>query len=301
MSASLGESMETVGFVGVGKIGLPISENLIKTGFRVLGYRRSSLADFEKLGGVAAKSPAEIGEQCNVVLSCLPSAEAMDDVVSGPNGLIHTARKGQIIVELGTHAVPDKEKHVAPLAQKGAAFLDGEVRGTPGMVSARKAVIYLGGDADAAKRVEPTIKGFADMCLYFGPFGAASKVKLVNNLLVAINIAATAEAMALGLKAGVDVDLMIKAIASGSGGSTQFGIRAPWMAQRKFHPVQGQAALLFHYFDMIKDWADETGTATPLLNRAIELYKKCVDMGFGETHDVAVMIDVINSLPRKKD
>src|SRR4030095_2773877 len=108
-------------------------------------------------------------------------------------------------------------------------------------------VIYGAEAPAAAKKVEPVIKGFSDMCLYFGPFGAATKVKLVNNLLVAINIAATAEAMALGLKAGVDVDLMIKAIAAGSGGSTQFGIRAPWMAQRKFHPVQGQASLLFHY------------------------------------------------------
>jgi 3-hydroxyisobutyrate dehydrogenase-like beta-hydroxyacid dehydrogenase len=292
--------METVGFVGVGKIGLPISENLIKSGYRVLGYRRSSLADFEKIGGVVAKSPAEIGEQCNVVLSCLPGTEAMDEVVSGPKGLIHSARPGQIIVELGTHPVPDKEKHVAPLKAKGAAFLDGEVSGTPGMVTARKAVIYLGGDADAAKRVEPTIKGFADMCLYFGPFGAASKVKLVNNLLVAINIAATAEAMALGLKAGVDVDLMIKAVASGSGGSTQFGIRAPWMAQRKFHPVQGAASQLFHYFDLIKEWADSTGTATPLLDRAVEVYQKCVDMGYGDSHDVAIMVDVVNSMQRKK-
>ena len=293
--------METVGFIGVGKIGLPVCENLIKSGYKVLGYRRGSLADFEKLGGTPAKSPAEIGKQCNVVFSCVPTAEAMDEVVNGANGLIHSARPGQIIVELGSHPVPAKEKQVAPLAKKGAAYLDGEVSGTPGMVAARKAVIYLGGDAEAAKKVEPVIKGFADLCLYFGPFGAATKVKLVNNLLVAINIAATAEAMALGLKAGVDVDLMIKAIAAGSGGSTQFGIRAPWMAQRKFHPVQGQAALLFHYFHMIEQWADETGTATPLLNRAIELYKKCVDMGFGETHDVAVMIDVINSLPREKD
>jgi 3-hydroxyisobutyrate dehydrogenase-like beta-hydroxyacid dehydrogenase len=293
--------MDTVGFIGVGKIGLPVCENLIKSGYKVLGYRRGSLADFEKVGGTPAKSPAEIGKQCNTVFSCVPTAEAMDEVVNGANGLIHSARPGQIIVELGSHPVPAKEKQVAPLAKKGAAYLDGEVSGTPGMVAARKAVIYLGGDAEAAKKVEPVVKGFADLCLYFGPFGAATKVKLVNNLLVAINIAATAEAMALGLKAGVDVDLMIKAIAAGSGGSTQFGIRAPWMAQRKFHPVQGQAALLFHYFHMIEQWADETGTATPLLNRSIELYKKCVDMGFGETHDVAVMIDVINSLPREKD
>jgi len=292
--------MQTVGFVGVGKIGLPISENLIKSGHKVLGYRRGSLAEFEKIGGVPAKSPAEIGAQCDVVLSCVPTAEAMEEVVSGPNGLIHSARKGQIIVELGSHAVPDKEKHVAPLAAKGAAYLDGEVSGTPGMVSARKAVIYLGGDADAARRVEPVVKGFADMCLYFGPFGAASKVKLVNNLLVAINIAATAEAMALGLKAGVDVDLMIKAVASGSGGSTQFGIRAPWMAQRKFQPVQGAPSQLFHYFDLIRDWADSTGTATPLLDRAIEVYQKCIDMGLGDTHDVAVMVDVVNAMQRKK-
>ena len=292
--------MQTVGFIGVGKIGMPISENLIKSGYRVLGYRRGSLAEFEKIGGVPAKSPADIGRECDTVLSCVPNVEAVDEVVNGPQGLIHSARPGQIIVELGSHPVPDKQKHVATLAKKGAAYLDGEVSGTPGMVAARKAVIYLGGDAEAAKKVEPVIKGFADLCLYFGPFGAATKVKLVNNLLVAINIAATAEAMALGLKAGVDVDLMIKAIASGSGGSTQFGIRAPWMAQRKFQPVQGQAALLFHYFHMIEQWADETGTATPLLNRAIELYQKCCDMGLGETHDVAVMVDVINALPREK-
>jgi 3-hydroxyisobutyrate dehydrogenase len=292
--------METIGFVGVGKIGLPISENLIKSGYRVLGYRRGSLADFEKLGGVPAKSPAEIGRQCDIVLSCVPTVEAMNEVVNGPRGLMQSARPGQIVVELGSHPVPEKQKHVATLAGKGATFIDGEVSGTPGMVAARKAVIYLGGDAPACKKVEPVIKGFADMCLYFGPFGAATKVKLVNNLLVAINIAATAEAMALGLKAGVDVDLMIKAIASGSGGSTQFGIRAPWMAQRKFQPVQGQAALLFHYFHMIDQWADETGTATPLLDRAKELYQRCVDMGLGTDHDVAVMIDVINSLPRKQ-
>ncbi len=111
--------MQTVGFVGVGKIGLPISENLIKSGFRVLGYRRSSLADFEKIGGIAAKSPADIGAQCDVVLSCVPTTEAMDEVVNGPDGLIQSARPGQIIVELGSHPVPDKQKHVATLRAKG--------------------------------------------------------------------------------------------------------------------------------------------------------------------------------------
>ena len=291
--------METVGLVGVGRIGLPIAENLIKSGYRVLGYRRSPMADFEQVGGIAARSPADIGEQTDMVLTCLPSAEALDEVVQGKNGLVHSARPGQIVVELGSHLVPDKERQIAPLAAKGAIFLDGEVGGTPGMVRARKAVVYLAGEADAAKKAEQVVRGFTDVCHYFGAFGAASKVKLINNLLVAVHIAATAEAMALGLKAGVDVELMIKAVAAGSGGSTQFGIRAPWMAKRMFLPAQGTTTGLAHYFELIGDLADRVGAATPLLDRAVELYQRCIDMGLGE-HDNAIMVDVIGGLPRAK-
>jgi 3-hydroxyisobutyrate dehydrogenase-like beta-hydroxyacid dehydrogenase len=144
--------METIGFVGVGKIGMPISENLIKSGHRVVGYRRHSLEEFEKIGGVAARSAADVGAQADIVLSCLPSSEALDEVINGPQGLIHSARPGQIVVELGSHPVPDKKRQIAPLGAKGVAFIDGEVSGTPGMVSARKAVIYLAGDAAACKK-----------------------------------------------------------------------------------------------------------------------------------------------------
>jgi len=291
--------METIGFVGVGKIGMPISENLIKNGYRVVGYRRSSLAEFEQIGGVPAHSSAEVGAQADIVFSCLPSTEALDDVVHGPHGLVETARPGQIVIELGSHPVPDKKRQIAPLREKGAAFIDGEVSGTPGMVAARKGVIYLAGDAEACKKAERVVAGFADSCLYFGEFGAASRVKLVNNLLVAINIAATAEAMALGLKAGVDVPLMIKAIATGSGGSTQFGIRAPWMAERRFQPQQGPVGALQHYFPMIDDLAKEVGVATPILDSVIPLYQRFMDMGFGDD-DVARMVDVLGSVPRPK-
>jgi 3-hydroxyisobutyrate dehydrogenase len=201
------------------------------------------------------------------------------------------------VAELGSHPVPDKKRQIAVLADKGAAFVDGEVSGTPGMVTARKAVVYLAGDAATCKKLEPVVAGFTDSCLYFGEFGAASRVKLVNNLLVAIHIAATAEAMALGLKAGVDVPLMIKAIANGSGGSTQFGIRAPWMAEGRFTPVQGSAGTLAHYFGMIADFADNVGVATPLLDCVVPLYRRCVEMGLGDK-DVAAMVEVIAALPQ---
>jgi 3-hydroxyisobutyrate dehydrogenase-like beta-hydroxyacid dehydrogenase len=289
--------MQTVGFIGVGKIGLPISQNLINSGYRVVGYRRGSLAEFEKIGGVPARSPVEVGAQADIVFSCLPSEEALAEVVQGPRGLVHSARPGQIVVELGSYPVTVKARQIAPLAAKGAVFLDGEVSGTPGMVLARKGVIYLAGDEQACRKIEPVVAGFADSCIYFGAFGAASRVKLINNLLVAINIAATAEAMALGLKAGVDVPLMIRAIATGSGGSTQFGIRAPWMAERRFKPPQGTIPGLQHYIEMIGEFADGVGVATPLLDRTAELFDRFVAMGLADC-DGAAMVDVIASLPR---
>jgi len=291
--------MQTVGFVGVGRIGMPISQNLIKSGYRVAGYRRGSLEEFEKIGGVPARSAADVGAQADVVFSCLPSDGALEEVIQGPNGLVHAARPGQIVVELGSYPVPVKARQIAPLAEKGAVFIDGEVAGTPGMVLARKGVIFLAGDADACKKLEPVVAGFADTCIYFGPFGAASRVKLINNHLVAIHIAAAAEAMALGLKAGVDVDLMIRAIANGSGGSTQFGIRAPWMAERRFRPQQGSVQGLQHYIEMIGEFADSAGIATPLLDRTAELFNRFMAMGFGDL-DNAAMVDVIASLPRKE-
>lgn len=281
--------MQTIGFIGVGKIGLPICEHLIKKGNRVIGYRRSSLADFEALGGIKALSPADVGAQTDIVFTCLPTDAALEQVINGPDGLMKTARPGQIIVEFGSHPVPVKEKYVKPLAAKGAVFLDGEVSGTPGMVQARKAVIYLGGPADAVKKLEPVIADFADLCMHLGDFGAATKVKLVNNFLVALHIAGTAQAMALGLKTGVDKDLLIKAVATGSGGSTAFAIRAPWMAERKFMPPQGSAGGLAHYLDTAKDMAVEAGIGTDLLDALIDIYARAVPK-IGD-RDVAAILE----------
>jgi 3-hydroxyisobutyrate dehydrogenase-like beta-hydroxyacid dehydrogenase len=281
--------MQTIGFVGIGLIGLPICEHLLKNGYRVIGYRRSSLADFEKLGGVKAKSPADVGAQTDIVFTCLPTDAALEEVINGADGLIKTARPGQIIVEFGSHPVRFKEQYVRPLADKGAVFLDGEVAGTPGMIAARKGVIYLGGPADAVKTIEPVIAAFADLCVHLGDFGAATKVKLVSNFLVALHIAGTAQAMALAMKTGVDIDLLIKAVATGSGGSSAFAIRAPWMAERRFMPPHGSAAGLARYLDNAKEMAVEMGLETELLDSLIDLYARAVPK-IGD-RDVAAILE----------
>jgi 3-hydroxyisobutyrate dehydrogenase len=281
--------METIGFIGIGKIGLPICKSLLESGAKVAGYRRSSLADFEALGGTAARSPAEVGAQADITFLCLPSDQALDEVVNGPDGLLQSARPGQVIVELGSHPVAIKERYVGILGGKGAAFLDGEVSGTPGMVAARKAYIYLAGDEAAAARAEPAVRRFSDLYLYLGEFGAATKVKLVNNLLVALNIAGAAQAMALGLALGIRKDMLIEAVSKGSGGSLQFNIRAPWMADGAFLPMQGSAKALLHYLETAKDVALEAGVGTALIDDLINLYRDAIP-GIGD-RDVAAMVE----------
>ena len=192
-----------------------------------------------------------------------------------------------------------KQRYVAALASKGAAFLDGEVSGTPSMVVARKGVVYLAGDRDAAKKIEPIVHAFANSCLYLGPFGAATRVKLINNLLVGLHIAGTAQAMAIGVHAGVDVDLMVKAVATGSGGSTQFAIRAPLMAQRKFLPSMGSAPGLTHYLARAKALADEVGASTEILDCVIETYRRALPT-IGE-RDVAALIELFEPPPQRRN
>jgi len=282
--------MEKIGFVGIGKIGFPICQSLIRNRYPVVGYRRSSLAEFAQAGGIPACSAADVGGQADIVFTCVIGDAGLEDVMQG---LIAAARPGQVIVSLDSHSLRIKQRYVAPLAAKGATFLDGEVSGTPGMVAQRKGVIYLGGPADAVRRIEPIVAAFADLCLHLGEFGAATKVKLVNNFLVALHIAGTAQAMALGLKSGVDKDLLIKAVVTGSGGSTQFGIRAPWMAERRFMPSMGTAGLLAHYLQTVKEMADDAGIATDLLDPLVEIYARATPL-VGE-RDVAAMIEMFES------
>ncbi len=290
-------TFKNIGVIGLGRMAMPIAMLLLKTGARVPGYRRSAMADFAAAGGIPKASAADLAADCDFVISCLPSPEALDDVVSGAGGLIHGVRPGQIVLELGTYSFEVKERQRVALAAKGAIFIDGEISGTPGMVAERKSAVYIAGDPQACATAADVAKGFSDVCVYFGKFGAAIQVKLIANLLVTLNIAASAEAMALAVKTGIDPNLLINAVASGAGSSRQFVIRAPWMAERKFLPAQGPVATLAHYFEPIRSMAAQLNVATPMLDRAIGLYEKAIADGRSE-QDVACLVDVIGGLPR---
>ena len=286
-----------IGLLGIGKIGLPIAGNLLANNTQVIGYRRTHSDEFVKLGGQAANSCAEVVENAQVVLECLPSEEALVATFEGHNGVIERLRPGHIIVTLGTYPINVKQRLADLTSAKGAVLLDGEISGTPAVVAQRRSVVFLSGEEAACRECEPVIRGFTDNYFYLGEFGNASKMKLIANHLVAVNNLAAAEAMLLGVRAGLDPNVIVQVISQSVGGSAMFSIRAPLMAERRFLPAPGPVDTLKKYLSLIETLAETTATATPLMDRACEYYRKALDEGRGE-EDIAVMFEILERSER---
>ncbi len=278
-----------IAMLGLGKIGMPVAAHMMAAGHDVIGYRRSSMDEFTAAGGMAAASIADAVKDAEMVLSCLPGPDALRSVMDGLDGLVANVAEGVTVIELGSHPVEIKQCYVAPLAERNVTYIDGEVSGTPGMVSARKAMVFLACDAEDYEAAASVVGGFTDQCMHLGAFGSATKAKLVNNVLVALDIAGAAQAMALALKMGLDEKLLIEALAAGSGSSVQFRIRAPWMAERKFTPVQGSPVALKYYLDEAGKTAREHGVGTDLIDALSTIYEAAIPT-VGE-RDVAALID----------
>lgn len=285
----------TVGHIGLGQIGLPAATATVEAGYPTVGYRRTraALEPLVAAGGAAAASTRAVVEAADVVLMCLPSVDALRAVM---DEVVPALRPGQVIVELSTYPLVEKRRQADRVAERGAVMLDGEVSGTPGMVAARKAVVFVGGDAEAFETARPVLETFG-VAFHLGDFGAATKMKLVANHLVAVHTMAAAEAMALATKAGLDPHQVAKVIAPGAGGSKMFEVRAPRMADRAFLPAPGPITTLEKYLHLAREMAADADCATPLLDVATEHYLAAMAAGRGH-EDIAVVFEHLEALRR---
>ncbi|MGW1146036.1 NAD(P)-dependent oxidoreductase [Streptomyces sp. NPDC002454] len=287
----------TVGLVAPGKIGLPFAANLINDGYTVWGYRRSSMADFEAIGGRAASSPKHVAERADVIYTCVTSADALDDVIDGEQGLLAAGRSDLLVVDIGAMPLSRKESARDRLAAHGITMLDAPVSGTPPMVSERRGVVFGSGDADAFDSVRPAL-GALGSIVYTGEFGTGSKMKFVANTLVATHVAIAAEALALGTAMGLDPHVVVDTIKPSAASSVMFGVRAPMMAEGRFHPVSGTAASMIDVMDSIMATADEVGAAMPVLSVVYKICAEACAQDYGEV-DIAAVIRVLESASAK--
>src|SRR5450755_3077568 len=223
-------SRDRVGVVGLGIMGSAMSGNLIDAGFPILGYdvlaqRRSELA---KAGGRTSRSARDVAKRAPIVITSLPSSAALLEVAAELAGARHPE---QIVVETSTLPIAIKEQARKLLAAQGVTLLDCPLSGTGAQAKVRDLAVYASGPRSACRRCVPVFEGFARTHYFLGAFGTGSKMKFLANLLVAIHNVSTAEALVLGMKAGLDLDVAVKVLGDGAGSSRMLQVRGPMMAR----------------------------------------------------------------------
>jgi len=277
--------MTTVGIVGLGIMGGAIARNLLAAGFAVRGYDIDA-PRFAALrpGGVAARSAGEAAQGTDVVLTSLPSIKALDETVAS---LLAAKVSGLVVAELSTLPIEAKEKARAALARGGITLLDCPLSGTGAQAVTRDLAVYASGERAAYDRAEPAFRGFARATHYLGEFGNGSKMKFIANLLVAVHNVASAEAMVLGTKAGLDPDSIVKVIASGAGNSRVFELRAPLMAKGDYAPTM-KIDIWQKDMAIIADFAKALGVPLPTFAASAPIYDEAQASGFGGEDTAAV-------------
>ncbi|HXS39063.1 MAG TPA: NAD(P)-dependent oxidoreductase [Stellaceae bacterium] len=277
----------TVGIVGLGIMGSAIARNLIAKGTAVRGYDidPSRVALLRADGGEACNSAAEAAQGAALLLTSLPSVAALDATVES---LLSAARRDLVVAELSTLPIAAKEQARDRLAAAAVAMLDCPLSGTGAQAATGDLAVYASGARAAYDAAEPAFLRFARASHYLGAFGNGSKMKFVANLLVAIHNVASAEAMVLGMKAGLDPATIVEVIASGAGNSRVFELRAPLMAAAAYRPATMKIEIWQKDMTIIGDFARELGVATPTFAASAPVYDAALKAGLGGDDTAAV-------------
>jgi L-threonate 2-dehydrogenase len=285
--------MDRVGVIGLGKMGLPIAMNLMSRGFLVIGYRRSGSPELTKAGGTVAASAAEAAAQTDVLLSIVPTADDVEEVIAGPAGTLTTLKPGTVHIEMSTIDVDRKARLRDKVQSKGGDLLDCPISGSPGMVAPRLATTFASGDKDSVDKVKPVLDAISGPWVYTGPFGTGAQMKYVANLLLAVHTVAAAEAMALARRSGLDLELVQKTLDDSIASSAIWKQRGPMMAERAWSPAPGPVRTLHPILEQIEDHAAKTGLSASVFAAAKEVFDKALADGWGDL-DIACVHDQVN-------
>ena len=287
----------SVGVVGVGIMGLAYARNLIAEGYQVHGFDvdASRLQELERGGGTAAASPGQLAERADVILVALASVDALRAACLGPDGIATGTGKDSVVVEMGTLPLAIKDECRSALEATGAAMLDCTVSGTGVQAAGRDLVLYASGEESIVDRVRPVLNEIARETRYVGAFGAGIKLKYVANLLVTIHNLATAEAMLLADKAGLDLQLVYDAIRAGAANSRVFELRGPLMIKDSYEPAAMKFDVHMKDISLILDFARESQCPTPLMAAAVPFYAAALAQGRGN-EDTAGLFGVLKRL-----
>jgi putative dehydrogenase len=292
---------KTVSVIGLGIMGGSFARNLVDSGWRVVGFdinasRRKELA---RAGVEIARDAVAAAAAAPFVITSLPKPEA----------LMFTARTiaaaglpRRIVAECSTFTIEDKERAEKTLGAAGHVMLDCPVSGTGAQAKTRDLVIYASGGRTAVTKLKPMFASFSRKLYDVGTFGNGSRMKYVANLLVAINNVASAEAMVLGMKAGLDPRTIFEMISNGAGNSRVFELRAPMMVKNDYSDVTMKCSVWQKDMDVIGAFAKKIRVPTPLFSATLPIYAAALKSGHGndDTAAVCAVLEAKAGVKRKK-
>lgn len=279
-----------IGMIGLGLMGSAIAENLLKEGFQVIGYDilPPKIDELKSKKGIGAGSCQEVAEYADAVILSLAEAHALKEVVEGHHGLVQSKKDGLILIETSTLSLETKLEARKTLSAAGMALLDCPLSGTAAQAALKDIVVLASGDADRCKECIPVFNAFARSHFYLGEFGMGSKMKFIANLLVAIHNVSAAEALVMGMKAGLNPQVIYDVICDGAGSSRMFEVRGPLMVSEKYDEVTMKVDVFQKDIDLITAFAENLGAPTPLLTAAARIYHQARENGYAKLDTASV-------------
>lgn len=286
---------QSVGMLGLGIMGSAMAANLMKAGFRVVGYDPVAVCRqrFRRAGGIAAPDIETVARSASILITSLPSAAALDSI---SKRIPH--KTATIIIETSTLPIPAKEKARQRLAKAGATLLDCPLSGTGAQAKTGDLVVFGSGNSSMYRETVPVLKGFSRSQYYLGKFGNGSKMKFAANLLVAIHNVSSAEAVILARRSGLDPALAVRVLGDGAGASRMLQVRGPLMARRSYLPATVTNLTWQKDMKIIGAFVRELRSPAPLFSATKAVYNAAMAQGLA-MHDTAAVCAVLERKGRK--
>jgi L-threonate 2-dehydrogenase len=282
---------KTVGIIGLGIMGSAIARNLVERDWTVVGFDIDAgrCAELAQANVSITDNVTQVARSADIIMTSLPSPAAAEAVA---RELAGSGQPPRIVVELSTLTVADKLRFEAILKLAGHVALDCPLSGTGAQAKTRDLVVYASGDSAAIARCAALFADFAKQSADLGAFGNGSRMKFVANHLVAIHNVATAEAMVLAERAGLDPQMVVDMVGPGAGGSRMFQMRAPMMVERVYEPATMKVSTWKKDMAIIAEFAHDVGCNTPLFTLTQPVYTEAMKMGLGD-QDTAAVFEVL--------
>jgi 3-hydroxyisobutyrate dehydrogenase-like beta-hydroxyacid dehydrogenase len=285
---------EKVGMLGLGIMGSAMSANLVKAGFEVIGYDPVTAAGLRLVsdGGKSVADALDAIRPVRYLLLSLPSEAALEGVTAQ---IIAAGQPGLIVAETSTLPLPAKQRAHDALKAHGITMLDCPLSGTGAQAVNRDLAVYASGDAAAIADMQPVFDGFARVTYPIGAFGQGMQMKLMANLLVSIHNVSTAEALLMGSRMGIDLDIAVKVLADGAGGSRMLEVRGPVMSARTWEEAAMKVSIWQKDIKLISEALTQNNVPAPLFTAAIPIYNAAMGMGHANS-DTAAVYDVLEKM-----